>query len=75
VQRAAGGTAEGTEPLERPSNRGNNNTQVGHTTVRCGRVDWINLDQNFDQWRDSLNKVIIETSGYKRLAVLCGSVG
>ena len=69
MQRAVGRTAEGTEPLERPSNRGNSNivilksaTQQYVVTVWTGLI-WTKI---FDQWRDLLNKVMIKTSGYKR---------
>jgi hypothetical protein len=49
------GKPGGKRPLERPRRRWVDNIKVNHREVRRGGMDWIDLAQDRDQWRDRLN--------------------
>jgi len=43
---------EGNRPLERPSHRWEDNINMDLQEVGCGGMDWIELAQDMDRWRD-----------------------
>jgi hypothetical protein len=49
------GKPEGKRPLERPRRRWVNNIKVDLREIEWDGMDWINLDQDRDQWRDLVN--------------------
>jgi hypothetical protein len=49
------GMPEGKRPLKRPRRRWVDNIK---TDLRGGRMDWIDLAQNRDQWRALVNPVM-----------------
>jgi hypothetical protein len=49
---------EGKRPLARPRRRWVDNIKMDLREIRWGGMDWIDLPQNMDKWRDLLNKVM-----------------
>jgi hypothetical protein len=49
------GKPKGNRPLRRPRRRWVDNTKVKLTEIGWGGMDWIDLDQDRDQWRALLN--------------------
>jgi len=52
------GKPEGKRPLGRLSRRWEKNNKMDLQKVRCGGMDWIQLDQNRDRWRALVNAVM-----------------
>jgi hypothetical protein len=52
------GKPEGKRPLGRPRRRWVNNIKMDLREIRCGGLDWIDLVQDGDQWRDLVNTVM-----------------
>jgi hypothetical protein len=52
------GKPEGKRPLGRPRHRLEDNIKMGLEQVGCGGMDWIELAQDSDKWRELLNAVI-----------------
>jgi len=52
------GKPEGKRPLGRPRRRWEGNVKMGLQEVRCGVVDWIELAQDRDRWREVVNAVL-----------------
>jgi hypothetical protein len=50
---------EGKRPLERPRRRWGDGTRLDLREIGWGRVDWIQLAQDRDRWRDLVNTVMI----------------
>jgi hypothetical protein len=50
------GKPEGRRPLGRPRHGRNNNIETGLKEVGLG-MDWIDLAQDWDRWRDLVNAV------------------
>jgi hypothetical protein len=48
----------GKRPLERPRRRWEDNTKMDIQEVRCGGMDWIELDQDRDRWVALVNTVM-----------------
>jgi hypothetical protein len=46
------------EPLERPRHRCEDNIKVGLRAIGWGGMDWIDLAQGMDQWRDFVKTVM-----------------
>jgi hypothetical protein len=53
--RALMGKPEGRRPLGRPRRRWGNNIKMDLREVGWGDMDWINLAQDRDRWRDLVN--------------------
>jgi len=49
---------EGKRLLGRPRRRWEDNIKMGLEEVGCGDMDWIELAQNRDRWRASVNAVM-----------------
>jgi hypothetical protein len=49
---------EGKRPLGRPRCRWVDNIRMDLTEVGWGGMDWLDLDQDRDQWRASVNTVM-----------------
>jgi hypothetical protein len=49
---------EGRRPLGRPRRRWEDNIKMDLREVGWGGMDWINLAQNRDRWRASVNAVM-----------------
>jgi len=58
VYRVLVGTPEGKRPLGRPRHSWENNIKMDLQEVRCGAMDWIELAQNRDRWREFVNAVM-----------------
>ena len=58
VYRVLVGKSEGKRPLGRPSLRWEDNMKMDLQEVRCGGMDWIELAQGRDRWREFLNAVM-----------------
>jgi hypothetical protein len=52
------GKPEGMRPLGRPRRRWVYNIKIDLREIGWGGVDWVDLAQDRDQWRDLVNKVI-----------------
>jgi len=52
------GKLEGKRPVGRPRRRWEDNIKMDLQEVRCGDVDWIELAQDRDSWRDLLTAVM-----------------
>ena len=50
---------EGKRPLGRPRHRWEENIKMDLQEVRCGCVDWIELDQDRGRWRWPLVNVVM----------------
>jgi hypothetical protein len=51
------GKPEGMIPLGRPRRRWENNIRMDLGEIGWGDMDWIDLDQDRDQWRALVNMV------------------
>ena len=49
---------EGKRPLGRAKRRWEDNTKLDLQEVGCGGMDWIELAQNRDRWREVVNTVM-----------------
>jgi len=52
------GKPEGKKPLGRPRHKWQDNIKMDLEEVRCGGMDWIELAQDRDRWRELVNEVI-----------------
>ena len=52
------GKPEGKRPLGRPKHRWEDNIKMVLQKVRCGDIDWIELDQNRNSWLALVNVVM-----------------
>ena len=52
IYRVLVGKPEGKRPLGRPRRRWEDNIQLDLQEVGCGRMDWIELAQDRDRWRE-----------------------
>jgi hypothetical protein len=52
------GKPEGKRLLGRPRRRSEDNIKMDFQEVGCGRVDWIELAQDRDRWRELVNAVM-----------------
>jgi len=57
VYRVLVGKPEGKKPLRRPRCRWEDNIKMDLQEVGCGGMDWIELAQDRDRWRASVNVV------------------
>jgi hypothetical protein len=55
VYRILVGRPEGRRPLGRPRHRWEDNIKMDLQEVRWGDMDWIDLAQDRDRWRDFVN--------------------
>jgi hypothetical protein len=58
VYRFLVGKPEGKRLLGRPRRRWENNIKTDHQEVGCGGMDWIELAQDRDSWREVVNAVM-----------------
>jgi hypothetical protein len=58
VYRALVGKPEGKRPLGRHRCKWEDNTKMDLQVVGCGSMDWIELAQDRDRWRELVNAVI-----------------
>ena len=49
---------EGKRPLGTPRRRWEDNIKMDLQEVRCGGIDWIELNQDKDRWRAFVNAVM-----------------
>jgi hypothetical protein len=52
------GNSEGKRPLGRPSRRWVDNIKMDLREIRWDGMDWVDLAQDRDQWRDLVNAVM-----------------
>ena len=52
------GKPEGKRPLGRPRRRWEDNIKMDLQEVGCGGMDWIELAQDRDRWRELVNAVV-----------------
>jgi len=52
------GKPEGKSPLERPGHRWEDNNKMDLLEMGYGVMDWIELDQERDRWRELVNAVM-----------------
>jgi hypothetical protein len=52
------GKPEGKRPLGRPRHRWKDNIKMDLQDMGCGSMDWIELAQNRDRWRELVNGVM-----------------
>jgi hypothetical protein len=52
------GKPEGKRPLGRPRRRWEDNIRMDLREIRWGGMDWIDQDQDRDQWRALVNTVM-----------------
>jgi hypothetical protein len=52
------GKPEGKRPLGRPRHRWEDNIKMDLMEVGCGGLDWIEIDEDRDRWRDLVNEVM-----------------
>jgi len=58
VLRVLMGKTEGKRPLGRPRRRWEENNKMDLQEVGCGVMDWIELAQDMDRWRELVNAVM-----------------
>jgi len=58
VDRVSVGKSDGKRPLVRPRRRWKGNIKMDLQEVGCGSMDWIDLAQNRDRWKDLVNVVM-----------------
>jgi len=58
VYRIIVGKSEGKRPLGRPRRRWEDNIKMDFQEVGCGGMDWIELAQDRDRWREFVNAVM-----------------
>ena len=58
VYRVLVGKPEGKRPLGRPSRRWEDNIKADLQEVECGGMDWIDLAQDRERWRELVNAVM-----------------
>jgi hypothetical protein len=51
------GNPKGKRPLQRPRCKWEDNIKMDHTDIEWGGMDWVDLDQDWDQWRALVNRV------------------
>ena len=52
------GKPEGKRPLGRPRQRWEDNIKMDLMEVGCGGLDWIEINEDRDRWRDLVNEVM-----------------
>ena len=52
------GKPEGKRPIGRPRRRWEDNIKMDLQEVGCGGMDWIELAQDRDRWRELVNVVM-----------------
>jgi hypothetical protein len=52
------GKTEGKRPFGRTKRRWKDNMKIDLQGVRCGDIDWIELAQDENRWRDLVNAVM-----------------
>jgi hypothetical protein len=52
------GKPEGKRPLGRPRRKWDDNIKMDLQEVRCGGMDWIEVAQDTDRWRELKNAVM-----------------
>jgi len=58
VYRVLVGKPEGKRPYGRPRRRWEDNIKMDLQEVGCGYMDWIELAQDRDRWRELVNAVV-----------------
>jgi len=58
VYRVLVGKPEGKRPLGRPRGRWEDSIKMDLQEVGCGSVDWIEMIQDRDRWREFVNAVM-----------------
>jgi len=58
VYRILVGKPEGKRPIGRPRRRWEDNIKMDLQEVGCGGMDWIELAQDRDRWRELVNVVM-----------------
>jgi hypothetical protein len=58
VHRVLVGKPEGKRPLVRTRRRWEDNIKTDLQEVGCGGVDWINVAQDRDRWRELVNEAM-----------------
>ena len=58
VYRILVGKPEGRRLLERPRRRWENNIKMNLQEVGCGGMDWIELAEDKERWRDIVNALM-----------------
>ena len=58
IYRVLAGKPEGKRPLGRPRRTGKDNIKIDLQEVACWCMDWIELAQDRDRWRELVNVVM-----------------
>jgi len=58
VYRVLVGKPEGKRPMGRPRIRWEDNIKIDLQEVGCGSMDWIEMAQDRDSWRELVNAVM-----------------